>query len=337
MAADHGPGAGDRHRGQVGDAPRRSRPTTAGCDRVVVGGQPDVVVPRQPHRWPASRPPAGPAAAPSIAARSAAHRSVGRAPDAGGECRALARSSQPPSWALKSAGAGERAPGQERGLQVAVGALDQPLGLRVARPALMHPRSRGCRGRPRTARSASGLPAPPGPDRALVVPHQLPRAPHPARRSSCQCPAIRSGACRDGIIRAPPHPRVAAWPSPAPAARRLPDTQRDCRPAGTTGRTAPARPASYVGARGRVRRQVARPQLAHPVLQHRQTSAASRSARAITVAGIVGQLAQQLPDRRLDRVHAPNPSPAASTSAAHHCASARRTAFRDIPACARSP
>ena len=159
--------------------------------RVVVAVQPHVVVPRQPGRRPPpgrrrdrrQRQHRGP-----VGGRPVGRRAAQRPRAAG--CSPAPASRR--SWVLKSAGRGERAPGQERGLQVAVGPLDQALGLRVARAG------RCITLMPSVPRNAwhslgqLGPPAAPAPDRALAVPDQQPAAPHPAARSAATCPANRS-------------------------------------------------------------------------------------------------------------------------------------------------
>jgi hypothetical protein len=167
-------------------------------DRVVVAVQPHVVVTGQPQR----RPPPGR----RRDRRQGQHRgTIGVDPV---RRRAAQRAAVPLVGQREPAGElgvevrrrGEHPAGQERGLQVAVGALHQALGLRIARLAdhdlgAEHPteRVRGL-GQDRDAPAAL-------PDRGLAVPDQHPR--HPARPArSCHQPANRSSAQRDGSSRA---------------------------------------------------------------------------------------------------------------------------------------
>lgn len=79
----------------------------------------------------------------AVAAWSASSISTGRAPIER-TARPSARASQSTSWASKSIGEAERASGEERGFEKAVGALDDHLHLRVPRqrehdPGREHP------------------------------------------------------------------------------------------------------------------------------------------------------------------------------------------------------
>ena len=190
-----------------------------------------------------------------------------------------------PELGVEVAGTAERAAGQERGLQILVGPLDQPLGLRI-------------RGRHRITlipkRPAEGLhrlgqlrtPGPPRPDRRLVVPDQRPRRRAPPREQR-PVPGQQVRALPRRDHPRGHHPRVARdhhqhrrrpRPAPPPAAPAS---------AGTTDRTARARPGRYsvrdAGSAGRYSGRSSRTRSLSTVNDRVQPI---RS--AITVAGIVG-------------------------------------------------
>ena len=144
-------------------------------------------------------------------------------------------------------------------------------------------------------------------------------APSPA--SSCHQPANRSSAARDGISTRRQPAGVAAHHDQHRQLRRRaglaePDRQRDRREPQVALGDLPG----HIGRpRRRVRRQIHRPQLAHPVLEHRHRPAPSRSARrspspasSATPAAAPGSAAP--PHPRSTR------APAAHTAAAHRCA-----------------
>jgi hypothetical protein len=189
------------HSGQVGDDldPPADDPR---MHRVVVAVQADVVITRQPQRRPPSsrRGHRGQREHPlAVGGDPIGRRAPQRAATAGvdqGE----------PLLQLKVeiVRAGEDAAGQERALQVVVGAFDQALGLRVGRFAHDH---LGCEG------AAEGLAfgrelhpaAAPAPDRALPVPDQHPR--HRVQPADELPPAgeqISRGPGRDQQRRKPP-------------------------------------------------------------------------------------------------------------------------------------
>ena len=175
-------------------------------DRVVVGVQADVVVAGQPRRGP---PPGrrrdrrqG-----QHRGRSAAIRSAGAQPSAR-RGRPVDRREPLRQLGVEVRRGREPPARQERGLQVAVGPLDQPLGLRVGRAADHHPAPRVPRNAWHSAVS-SGFPA-----------RHRPIAPSPSQTSargtapsaaiSCHQPANRSSRVtgRDQHRRQPP--RIAA-------------------------------------------------------------------------------------------------------------------------------
>ena len=121
---------------------------------------------------------------------------------------------------------GERPPGQDLLLVVAVVPLDQTLGLRVGGNDSAAPRFPTCRGTPRRLRQHR-LAAPPRPDRTFLIPDQLPGdRPEPAQ----QQPASdrRSDPPQSGSG-SPTRRAPASSPqsSPAPAGNRPPMPQRD--------------------------------------------------------------------------------------------------------------
>ena len=123
-----------------------------GVHRVVVGVQPDVVVPRQPGR-----------AAPTGLRgdrRQRQHRRPVRADPVGRGAAehplaaAVGQREPPGELGVEVLGSGEGAAGQEGGLQVVVEPLDHPLGLRVGRLADVDPARPAPRGTPGSPRSA---------------------------------------------------------------------------------------------------------------------------------------------------------------------------------------
>ena len=300
MVGDQPPVAPDPHPVQVGadlDAAADHRRV----DRVVVAVQADVVVARQPQR---GAPPGH-----RRHRRQRQHRGpVGLDPVGRGAAQhpamPLVGQHQPVGQLGVEVGRrGEAAAGQERGLQIAVGPLDQPLGLRIARVAdqdlgAQHPTKRVRRlGQDRLAAGAAGRPRPPRPTPA-------PAAPPPAWPSSCHQPANRSSATRDGSSRAHQPAGIAGHHHQhrqprGGAGLAEPHRQRDVgEPQVTLGHL----PSRIRRPRRRVRRQVHRPQLPHPVLEHRQPPGPAdplgdhrgwhRRPRR-----------QQLPDPRLDPIH----------------------------------
>jgi hypothetical protein len=239
-----------------------------GVDGVVVAVQAHVVIPgqaqagrpprarrhwRQPHHLRAVSLPA--------LGRSASEPAV----------VALIRLSEPdPELGVEVSRRGEAASGQKRCLQVAVGALHQPLGLGVARAALndLDPQ------RAPEALHRLGehrAPRPPRPDRGLVVPDQRPRdrAP-PAEQLPVPSEQVRALPRRDHPRGQ--HPRIARDHHQH---RRRPGLSGA---EGHRGRREPqialrelARP--VLGSRHGVGRRIVRAQLPDPVLEHRQRPA----------------------------------------------------------------
>ena len=254
------------------------RPTDRRVDRVVVAVQAHVVVARQPQR-----------AAPAGRWRDRRQRQhrgpVGVDPVGRG-------AAQHPTVALVD----QRQPVGQLGVEVrraseACGRAGtrSPDSRWPARPAPWPPdrpdrRSRPWRPAPHGRRAAASVRTvwPPAAlaDRALPVPHQHPRH-RPSPAMSCHQPANRSSAAREGMqpggqpagIAGHHHQHrqpvaVRVWPNP-------------------TGRVIAGEPQVALGhlpsrigrPRRRVRRQIHRPQLPHPVLEHRQPTWSSRSAR----------------------------------------------------------
>jgi hypothetical protein len=196
----------------------------------------------------------------------------------------------------------EGPPGQERGLQVPVGPFDQPLGLGVGRvaqhdPGAQHP-TEGLRRLGQHAHPAASLA-----DRALLVPDQ--RLGHPAELGEQLPPA------GEQVLGGPRRQQPSAQPARVAAhhhqhrqpGRRAglpePHRQRDrWEPQVTLGQL----PSRVRRSRRRIRRQVRRAQLSHPVTQH-----ADRALPADPLGDHRGRHrrpgAQQLADLRLDRVH----------------------------------
>ena len=131
------PVAGHPHPVQVGDHldPAADHGRVHG---VVVGVQADVVVTGQPDRGPPPDQPGRPAATPASRPGRRPSAPSGRSPTPAGS-RVFASASQPPSWALKSAGRGERPAGQER---------RSPGSRWPARPGPWPPGRAGCRRSP---------------------------------------------------------------------------------------------------------------------------------------------------------------------------------------------
>jgi hypothetical protein len=197
MVSHQPPVGPDPHPLQIGidlhPAADRSR-----VDRVVVAVQPHVVVAWQPQR----RLPPGL----WRHRRQGQHRSaVGVDPVGRGAAQhppaPLVDQRQPVAkLGVEVRRRAERAAGQERGLQVAVGPLHQPFGLRIARVqdqdlGAQHPTEpMRLLGQDRLAPAALA-------DRGLAVPHQHPRH-RPSWLMSCHQPANRSSATREGSSRA---------------------------------------------------------------------------------------------------------------------------------------
>ena len=181
--------------------------------------------------------------------------------------RVFARTSQSASWALKSAGPGEPPAGQERGLQIAVGPLDQALGFRVPRPALDH-RDPQRPPEPVHRLSQHRLPGPPLPDRELVIPDQSPRdgtqaadqgpvpgqqiSPAPAGRPACPAPSGTSAGgnhrshCASSpgkySVRNAGSPAAAPGPRPSAPSATAPSRSAPRSPSPAYPATAPAAP-----------------------------------------------------------------------------------------------
>jgi hypothetical protein len=221
-----------------------------GVHRVVVAVQPHVVVAGQPQR-------VGPAGH-GRDRRQRQHRgTVRRDPvDRGAAQRttlpAVGEGEPADQLVVEVRRRAEDPAGQERGLQVAVGPLDQALGLRVTRLADQHLGAQHPTKRVRLL-GQDRLPPAPLPDRALAVPDQHPR--HPAELGQELPPA------REQVLRAPRRQqpgrqpaRVAGHHHPAPAAA-TPTGPGRTPPApprrGTTGRTGrpprPGRPSATPG------------------------------------------------------------------------------------------
>ena len=152
-----------------------------GVHRVVVGVQPHVVIPRQPGR----RPPPG---------RGRDRRQGEHRLPVGGDPLGRRATQRPPrpgvhqrepllQLGVEVGRAGEAAAGQERALQVVVGALDQALGFRVA--GLQHQHLRPQRAAERLALGRSARPGRPATGRSRPRrPRPAPAAPRRAARSA---------------------------------------------------------------------------------------------------------------------------------------------------------
>ena len=198
MGGDHPAGAGDRARvsGSALDLdPAPDRPRGARSSRWSPGGRSSRAAAAPTPTTPAS---AGPAAGEH-------RRPVGvpplHRPAPQAAVLAAVRPVQPRlELGVEVRRRGEGPARQERRLQIAVGALDQALGLRIPRLALDDPDPE--RPAERLELSVSfGLPARHDPTAdSLSQTNAFGTA--PSRCSSSQCPAIRSGACREGSITA---------------------------------------------------------------------------------------------------------------------------------------
>ncbi len=269
-------------------------------DRVVVGIEPDVVVAGQPGgKSPPGR---------RGDRRQGEHRGlVGGDPLGRGAAqrpaRALVHHGQPlRQLDVEVRRATELAAGKERAFQVVMSPLDQPLGFGVGRLADHHPGRQGAA--ERLALGGQFGPArPPPADRALPVPHQHPRH---STQALDQLPPpgeqILRMPRRDQHPRQPPRVpghhrqhrqlrRAADLPGPHrhPDRREPQVTLRDL-------------PGHIAGPARRIRRQVDRPQLPDPVLQHRQPSVppdplGDHRRRHPRIRR------QQLADPRLSRIH----------------------------------
>ena len=265
------------------------RPISGRVDRVVVAVQAHVVVPRQPQRGP---PPGRRRDRRQLTASRPGRRRSGRpgrspAPDVAGWLTSM---SQSPSWALKSAGLSEGAAGQERGLQVAVGPLDQALGLRISRTGRSPPWWPACRGTPGVAAVSSLWPRRHRPIAASPSQTRT-RGTAPSAWSSAHQPRQQILHCAGGDQHGPtatgqyPVTITSTGSRVGPAGLAEPDRQLDRR--GTTGRT--GRPPQPHTPSARPGPAADRPDAARPTRSRSTRIDRSQPIRsAITVAGIVG-------------------------------------------------
>ena len=189
----------------------------------------------------------------------------------------------------------EAAPGQERGLEVAVAALDQALGLRVPSRSELDPHPE-CPGERRGLHRWTAAPA----DRGLAVPQQVARAAAPAADDLPHPGQDVPGLARGDHHRVG-HPRV---PTRHRQHRQHPRSatghgdRRGREPQIALGHLARA----VLDAIGGVRWHEQRTQLTDPVLEDRQRPGPANPLGDHR-GGHPRILGQQGPDLRLDRVH----------------------------------
>ena len=223
VAGDLGAVAGDDHLVE-GDADLDAAADEAGVDRVVVGVDPHVVVPGQPGREPPRRV--------GQHRREGQHRAAVledrvRRPRPGGGVDPVVRSAQPAGeLAVEVGDVVEAAAGQEARLEVAVGPLDEALGLGVARGAQLTPDAERAperlelAGRGLGGPGATGRCSPPGP-----TPRCGARAPN--WPSTCRMPPNTSWAGPGGIIQPAMQPGEARHADDHPQLVGLAEPERD--------------------------------------------------------------------------------------------------------------
>lgn len=159
-----------------------------------------------------------------------------------------------------------RTAGQKRGLEIAIGSLDQAFGLRVGGPALDHPNTEAAGERAHRL-GQLWLAGRPLPDRGLVVPDQRFRdGSEPPQQGPMSVQQVTGLPGRDHRRRQPariaadhhPHRRPAGLAEPPRNIRRR-EPQIALRELTRL----------ILGALRRIRRHEQRPQRPHPVLEHR--------------------------------------------------------------------